>query len=254
MEAEQASLDSSADSSAFTFQDVSKSVTSPTGRATEILTSITADIPAGSVVALVGPSGAGKSTLLSLCNALDSPTSGHISVLGKDIAEWDVQALRRRVGLVFQTPTMLPGTVEDNLRAAAKIHNEPSYPLDTYLESVSLSSELLKRPAADLSGGQQQRVALARTLVAAPQVLLLDEVTSSLDIAAAQVVEDAILRIHEAKSVTLLWITHDLDQAGRVADIVWLMVDGRVVEQTACEAFFTSPATELGRRFIQGEL
>lgn len=240
--------------SALTFRDVTKSVPGPDGATMDLLKEVNGEVQQGSVVAFVGPSGAGKSTLLSLCNALQSPTSGHISVLGQDINAWDIQTLRRRVGLVFQTPTMLPGTVEDNLRAAAKLHDEPVASLEPYLQSVSLPTEILARPAAELSGGQQQRVALARTLVASPRILLLDEVTSALDVAAVQVVEEAIRHIHTQQQVTMLWVTHDLNQAKRVADVVWLMADGRIVEQSACDAFFDSPETELGQKFIRGEL
>ncbi len=232
----------------FRFQHVGKTVKDEKGQPLELLHDVNGDIQAGTVTALIGPSGAGKSTLLSLCNGLESPTTGEIIAFGKELSEWDMQALRRRVGLVFQTPTMLPGTVEDNLRAAAKVASPPNpdQSLASYLESVSLPATLLGRSADELSGGQQQRVALARTLIAQPQVLLLDEVTSALDVAAVQVVEEVILQIHRDRQVTLIWVTHDLRQAERVADTIWLMAEGRIVEQTPAKEFFSSPKSRLG--------
>lgn len=238
----------------FRFNDVRKTVQDENGQPLDLLLGINGDIEAGSVTALIGPSGAGKSTLLALCNGLDSPTEGQITAFEQPLSAWDMQALRRKVGLVFQTPTMLPGTVEDNLRAAARVAapEKQQAPLSEYLESVSLPQSLLKRDADELSGGQQQRVALARTLIAEPEVLLLDEVTSALDVSSVQVVEDVIMQIHRQSQVTLVWVTHDLRQAERVADTIWLMENGQVIEQSPAGTFFASPATALGQTLVKG--
>jgi putative ABC transport system ATP-binding protein len=174
---------------------------------------------------LVGPSGAGKSTLLRLCNRLDVPTSGRVLFRGDDVAGLDPLALRRRVGMVFPRPTPFPGTVMDNLRIA-----EPDLGVDdavAALQRVRLEPDLLDRPATELSGGEAQRVCLARTLVTQPEVVLMDEPTSSVD-RAARLALESLARDLVHDGVSVLWVTHDLDQMRRVADRVVVVIAGRI--------------------------
>ncbi|KMY53747.1 phosphate ABC transporter ATP-binding protein [Bacillus sp. FJAT-27231] len=218
-----------------------------------VLQDITADVPAGSVVTLVGPSGSGKSSLLSLCNLLSTPDEGEIWVQDKEVRTWDIKKLRRHVGLAFQTAPMLPGTVLDNLLSAARLHHFSFEEPERLIQYVGLPENILKRDARDLSGGQKQRIALARTLVNEPAVLLLDEITSALDPIAAREIEELIISIHKEKQNTILWVTHDLEQARRVGDFTWLIVEGQIIEQAATSLFFSCPEKEQTRLFLQRE-
>jgi putative ABC transport system ATP-binding protein len=181
------------------------------------------------ITVLAGPSGAGKSTLLRLCNRLEVPTEGTIRFRGVDVAGLDPLAHRRRVGMVFQRPAPFPGTVRDNLRVACSAldANEPFF-VDA-LEQAGLDAGFLDRRADDLSGGEAQRACLARTLVTRPEVLLLDEPTSSLDPAATAELESRAMAL-AAAGVPVVWVSHDLAQVQRIADDVVVLVGGRVAD------------------------
>ncbi|MGZ4529188.1 MAG: ABC transporter ATP-binding protein [Mycobacterium sp.] len=188
------------------------------------LDGLTAAIPARGVTAVFGPSGSGKSTLLRLCNRLEVPTSGTVSFYGKDVAGMDPLWLRRRVGMCFQRPTPFPGTVADNLRVADPDASDAR--MRENLVRVGLTGSWLDRDAAALSGGEAQRMCLARTLMAQPQVLLLDEPTSAVDAEAAGVIERAV-RDLAADGIPALWVTHDSAQVERAADRVLQIERGR---------------------------
>ena len=173
-------------------------------------------VPEGGVTVVLGRSGSGKSTMLRLCNRLEVPTAGAVRFRGQPIADLDPLELRRRVGMVFQRPTAFAGTVETNLRVAAP--DASADELGCALERVALSRHLLTRTADDLSGGEAQRMCLARTLLTSPEVLLMDEPTSALDTAATKHLEDLTLDLARTRSVTVVWVTHDLAQADRLAD------------------------------------
>lgn len=188
------------------------------------LDGLTAAIPGHGVTAVFGPSGAGKSTLLRLCNRLELPTSGRVSFCGSDIAGLDPLSLRRRVGMCFQRPTPFPGTVADNLRAADPDASDTR--MRETLARVALTGSWLDRDVAELSGGEAQRVCLARTLMAQPQVLLLDEPTSAVDTEAAEVIERAVREL-AADGTPALWVTHNSAQVQRAADRVLRLEGGR---------------------------
>lgn len=228
------------------FENVSVSVDGAT-----LLSNVSGEVGQMHTVAIIGPSGAGKSTLLSLCNLLRTPSSGHIFVLDKEIRDWDVRALRRKVGMVFQSPTLFKGTVEDNLSYGLRLHGETLQNGRAILEDVGLDGDLLKKSAEDLSGGQKQRVALGRTLAMEPDILLLDEVTSALDVHAKHDVEETILSLRKKISGSLLWVTHDLDQTKRVADDVWFMENGSLMECSEAKQFFENPESEGAIRFLE---
>jgi putative ABC transport system ATP-binding protein len=184
-----------------------------------------ATIPDGGVTVVVGPSGSGKSTLLRCCNRLEVPTEGRVLFRGDDVAMLDPLALRRRVGMVFQRPTPFPGTVHDNLRVAQPEIDRAA--ANAALELVGLDRTFLERSATELSGGEAQRVCVARTLVTDPGVVLMDEVTSSVDPVQRHGIED-VTRALASRGVPVLWVTHDLEQMRRLADYVVVVIDGRV--------------------------
>lgn len=190
------------------------------------LDGLTAAIPGRGVTAVFGPSGSGKSTLLRLCNRLEVPTSGRVSFCGKDIAGIDPLWLRRRVGMCFQRPTPFAGTVADNLRVADPDASDAR--MRETLARVALTGSWLDREATALSGGEAQRICLARTLMAQPDVLLLDEPTSAVDADAAGVIERAVRQLAD-DGIPALWVTHDPAQVERTANRVLHIDRGRSI-------------------------
>jgi len=198
-----------------------------------VLDEVTASIPAAGITVVSGPSGAGKTTLLRLCNRLEVPDAGKVSYRGQPLDELDPLTLRRRVGMVFQRPTPFPGTLADNLAVA---HPDASTAeLSTALTRVALDPGLLGQEARTLSGGELQRMCLARTLVTGPETLLLDEPTSALDAQPKQVFETTA-RDLAAQGITIIWVTHDDAQAGRVADRIYHLRNGQLTGAPAGEA------------------
>ncbi|HUZ03828.1 MAG TPA: phosphate ABC transporter ATP-binding protein [Acidobacteriaceae bacterium] len=178
----------------------------------------------GQVLAIVGPSGAGKTTLLRMLNRLDEPTSGTVLLDGRDYRSMPPQELRRHVGMVMQRAYLFPGTAATNVQYGPAQRGVPldAPHIEALLEQVGLSG-YANRDAMTLSGGEAQRVAVARALANDPEVLLLDEPTSSLDEAAKQGVERLLCSVVHARHLTCVWVTHDRAQARRVADLVLLL-------------------------------
>lgn len=206
-----------------------------------VLHDIDVTVPSVGITVLVGPSGSGKSSLLRLANRLEEPDSGVVRVLGDDVRDRDPLALRRQVGMVFQRPTPFAGTVRDNLLAAAP--DAETAELADALRRAGLDEGFLDREATQLSGGESQRMCLARALAAGPRVLLMDEPTSALDADATTIVERTGRALADA-GVPLLWVTHDLAQAARIADHVICLDDGRVVGAGRPEDLLDSSASE----------
>lgn len=197
----------------------------------------------GGITVLVGPSGAGKSTVLRLLDRLEVPTSGEVRFRGRPLADLDVLALRRRVGMVFQRPAPFPGTVRDNLRVADPHATEDE--LVAALRAARLDAAFLDRPADDLSGGEAQRMCLARTLVTRPEVLLMDEPTSSLDPDATRRLERTALRLAD-EGRELVWVTHDLEQARRLGGEIVVLIGGRVADESDRQRFLAGAGGEEG--------
>ncbi|QSO50428.1 ATP-binding cassette domain-containing protein [Alicyclobacillus curvatus] len=218
---------------------------------TQVLKGITGTVPAGTVLTLVGPSGSGKSTLLSLCNLLLTPDQGDVYVYGREVRDWPIPSLRKTVGMVFQTPTLFPGTVLDNLALGPQLRGEQLDNPGYWLDAIDLPEELAGRSVEELSGGQRQRIALVRTLINEPSILLLDEVTSSLDPVSTQVVEALITDWRKKSGATVLWVTHHLDQARRLGDITWYLEAGELLEARNTADFFAAPEHERARAFVQ---
>ena len=209
-------------SAGFCFEDVSVVVDG--GAA--ILDHVDLVLPGRGLTVVAGPSGSGKSTLLRLCNRLEVPTGGRILLDGAPIAAMDPLALRRRAGMVFQRPVVFAGTVRDNLRVAkADVTDDEA---EAALVRVGLPAAFVDRQADDLSGGEAQRMCIARTLLTDPEILLMDEATSALDVDARLVIEELIVRL-VADGLTVLWVTHDLEQAERLADRTVVVLAGRIV-------------------------
>jgi putative ABC transport system ATP-binding protein len=205
----------------FTLDDVSLVID---GR--RILDHVDEHLHDGVATAIAGPSGSGKSTLLRLLNRLAEPTSGRVLFRGTDVRDLDVLALRRRAVLVPQRATPLTEAVADEVRVAAPHLTDPE--VRSLLSRVALDpDEVLGRTPSSLSGGELQRLCLARALAVGPEVLLLDEPTSALDPRSADAV-DEVIRSLVASGLAVVLVSHDVTRAGRVADDVRVLHDGRV--------------------------
>lgn len=196
----------------------------------QILDDISVEIARGDIMAVAGASGAGKSSFLRLLNRLAEPTSGHVYLEGQDYTQLPPQELRRRLGMVMQLPFLFPGTVANNIRFGPEQRGESlsDGEISSLLDRVRLEG-YAEREVSNLSTGEAQRVSLARTLANEPEALLLDEPTSALDQRAQQDVEELILEIIRDQGLTCLIVTHDMDQARRMAERAMLMEGGRLV-------------------------
>ena len=215
---------------------------------TAILNGVSLTLGPGSPTALIGPNGSGKTTLLKLAMGLDQPSSGRITRGGR------IGGAPLRRAFVFQKPTMLRRSTAANVAFALRAAGRPAdrTAIDALLDQAGLGA-LSLRPARRLSGGEQQRLALARALARNPEVLFLDEPTASLDPSGTKAVEDIIAGV-AASGVKVVFSTHDLGQARRLASDVVFLVSGRVAEHTRVQSFFTSPATSQGSAFVRGDL
>lgn len=207
---------------------------------TTLLDDVTIEVAAGEVFVVFGPSGSGKSTLLRLLNRLDEPTEGTVLLDGTDYRTLDPRTVRRRVGFVPQRPTLIEGTVADNVAWGPELRDAPvdRDRMGELLARLGLEG-YEERTAADLSGGEAQRVAIARTLFNEPEVVLLDEPTSSLDAAAAERVEGLLADVMAAYGLTAVLVTHDADRARRLGTCGVRLEGGRVVQQGAIDAVVT---------------
>ena len=196
-----------------------------------ILQNITGTFYKGHITTLVGPSGAGKTTLLKMCNGLLVPTAGDIKIDGQAIHIYEPTVLRRKVGIVLQSAPIIRSSVYENLALPRKLQGETlsKEEATSFLEDVHLEPSLLTREATQLSGGQKQRLAIARTLINKSDVLLLDEITSALDPTSAKEIEQLILKINRKYGVTIIWITHNLEQARTLSDFTWILHNGQLV-------------------------
>lgn len=219
-----------------------------------ILQHISGTFEAGKITTLVGPSGAGKTTLLKLCNGLLSPTAGSITINDKNIAHFFAPDLRKLVGMALQAAPMITGTVYDNLNLPKKLQGTSLSQQQAlqYLSDVNLPHNLLQQQAHDLSGGQRQRVSIARTLVNNSAVLLLDEITSALDRHACRDIEQLIVRINKKYNTTIIWITHNLQQAMTIGHHTWMMQDGKLIER-GNSALLRTSQHPLVRNFVDGD-
>jgi putative ABC transport system ATP-binding protein len=216
----------------------------------EILRGVDADIPRDDITAVVGPSGAGKSTLLRVINRLIEPTAGEVYLDGDPTSAMDPLELRRRVGMVFQLPALFGVTVEEATLYGARLAGR-SADAGRLLEMAGLDASFKEKAPQSLSVGEQQRVSIARALALEPEALLMDEPTSALDEAARYRIEDLVRELNASLGLTIVFVSHDLDQVGRVAGRVVLLAEGRSEGEWSKEEFFSDPG-ERARRYISG--
>ena len=213
------------------------------------------DVAAGQFCALVGPSGSGKSTTLRLINRLAPLSGGTIRVDGADIAALDPEALRRSIGYVIQSIGLFPHwTVADNIATVPRLLKWPAPRIEArvreLIELLRLDAEVARKYPHQLSGGQQQRVGVARALAADPRVLLMDEPFGALDPLTRAALQDEIAGIHHRLGKTILFVTHDIDEALRLADVVAILDGGRLAQFGTPLEILDRPASPFVRQFI----
>ena len=231
----------------------------------QALKNITIDIPDKKIIAIIGPSGCGKTTLLRSFNRLvDSVdgirVSGEVLVDGENIfgPRVEVTHIRKKMGLLAQSPYPLPMSIYDNVAYGPRIHGQRDKKaldkiVEHYLKEASLWSEVKDRlhtPASRISVGQQQRLCLARGLAVEPEIILADEPTSALDPKSSQRIEQSFLRLKE--EYTTIIVTHILRQARRLADYVVFLYCGELIEHGPAERLFDNPKQEMTREYIKG--
>ena len=213
-------------------------------------------VPSHRTVALVGSSGSGKTTLLRMVNRMVAPTSGRVLIDGEDVAGRDPVALRRSIGYVMQQGGLLPHrTVADNIATVPRLNGAPRRQARAaavdLLVRVGLAPELGRRYPAELSGGQQQRVGVARALAANPNILLMDEPFGAVDPIVRRELQDELLRLQQELGKTIVFVTHDVDEAFRLADEVVVLREQAVVAQSGTPAeILAAPADDFVRYFI----
>jgi phosphate transport system ATP-binding protein len=232
---------------------------------TESLRDVSMNIPANAITVLFGPAGGGKSTLLRCLNRLNDLTEvqtvgGRILLDGENVLDpqTDVIALRRRVGMVFARPVVLPLTIRGNLTYGLELAGEKrksrlDEAVERSLKQAALWDEVkdrLEDPAVALSGGQQQRLCLARSLALEPEVILLDEPTSGLDPISTSKVEASLQEIKQNYTVVL--VPHSIQQAGRVADHAAFFLQGELVEYAPGKEIFTTPKDKRTEDYVTG--
>jgi osmoprotectant transport system ATP-binding protein len=222
----------------------------------EAIKGIDLHIPKGEFVALIGPSGCGKTTTMKMINKLILPTEGAIYIDGQNIADHDEVELRRNIGYVIQQIGLLPHmTVGENIALIPKLKGwkKEKYEkrVDELLDLVGLDPSVFKhRYPLELSGGQQQRVGVVRALAAEPPIILMDEPFSALDPISREQLQDELKQIQQSIQKTIVFVTHDMDEALKLADRIAVMREGRIEQYATPEELITQPANDFVRSFI----
>lgn len=230
-----------------------------------VIKNVSLDIMPNEVVAFIGPSGCGKSTFLRLLNRMNDfiesfRMEGEILIDNENIYDnrIKVEELRKKVGMVFQKPNPFPKSIYENIVYGLRIQgiNDKKY-LDSVVEKtlqqVGIWNEVkdkLQQSAMALSGGQQQRICIARTLAVEPSVVLMDEPTSALDPISTATIEELIYQLK--KEYTIVIVTHNMQQAGRVSDRTAFFYMGELIEYDDTRELFTNPKVELTQKYITG--
>ncbi len=229
------------------------------------LKKINMSIPERSITAFIGPSGCGKSTLLRTLNRMNDTIrgvriQGTVNIGNIDIysPRINVEMLRKKVGMVFQQPNPFPKSIYDNIAYGPRIHGikkkaELDEIVERSLKAAALWDEVkdsLKKSAYGLSGGQQQRLCIARALAVEPEVLLMDEPTSALDPISTLKIEELVQDLKEKYSIII--VTHNMQQAGRISDQTAFFLNGEVIEFDATDKLFSNPSKQRTEDYISG--
>lgn len=233
------------------FKNITKIIKNKT-----IIQNISFTVSKGEFVVLIGPSGCGKTTTLKMINRLIPPTSGNIYLNGKDILKEDIITLRRNMGYVIQQTGLFPHmTVGENIGLIPKLEKWDEHEIkdrvDELLKLVGMDPEnYIDRYPCELSGGQQQRIGVARAFATNPDVILMDEPFSALDPITRSQLQDELFNLQQELRKTIIFVTHDMDEALKLADRICIMKDGNIVQFDAPEDILKNPANEFVEEFI----
>lgn len=221
-----------------------------------VLHDINLKIEDRSITVFVGPSGCGKTTTLKMINGLIKPTSGKILINGEDIGEKNIIDLRRGIGYVIQQTGLFPHmTIKENIELVAKLEKVPEAErrdrVRELMEMVGLSYEKFSdRYPKQLSGGQQQRVGIARALMTNPDIILMDEPFSALDPITRSQLQDELINIQTQYKKTIIFVSHDMDEAVKIADKICIMGTGKIIQYDDPETILKSPKNEFVSNFV----
>jgi osmoprotectant transport system ATP-binding protein len=236
-----------------------KKITKSFNGKTKVIDNLNLMINKGELVVLIGESGCGKTTTMKMLNLLIKPTSGEILINGENIVNSDIIELRRNIGYVIQKVGLFPHmTVGDNIELVPKLkqwdkalRKEKAFEL---LNLVDLDpEEYYSRYPSELSGGQQQRIGIARALAADPDIILMDEPFSALDPLTREMLQDELLKIQEELAKTIVFVTHDMDEALKIADKIAVMKNGEILQYDTPEEILRNPKTDYVEFFIGKE-
>lgn len=221
-----------------------------------VLYDINLKLEEGNIIVFVGPSGCGKTTTVKMINRLIKPTSGQVLINGEDISNKNVIELRRNIGYVIQQTGLFPHmTIKENIGIIAKMQKMNSQEIESktreLMEMVGLDYEkFANRYPTELSGGQQQRVGIARALITNPDIILMDEPFSALDPITRSQLQDELLNIQTQFKKTIIFVTHDMDEAIKIADKICIMGKGRIIQYDDPETILKNPANEFVSDFV----
>lgn len=221
-----------------------------------ILDNLSFKVGAGEFVVLIGPSGCGKTTTLKMINRLIEPDGGKILIDGRDIAQGAAVELRRSIGYVIQQTGLFPNmTVEQNISVVPKLLKYDAQKCNEIVrELLALVNmpydEYASKYPSQLSGGQQQRIGVLRALAASPPIVLMDEPFGALDPVTRGVLQDEIKRIQKKLGKTIVFVTHDMDEALRLADTIVFMDSGKILQMASPETMLQHPADDIIRSFM----
>lgn len=221
-----------------------------------VLDGISMDFRDGELTVLIGPSGCGKTTTLKMINRLITASSGRILIDGEDIESIDKVKLRRNMGYVIQQGGLFPHmTIRQNIEIIEKLEGKDEYQIlkntEWLMEMVDMDAEkFLDRYPSELSGGQQQRIGVIRALANDPDYVLLDEPFSALDPLTRSSLQDELFDLHRKMGKTMIFVTHDMDEAIKIADRICIMKDGRILQYDTPEEILRRPANDFVANFV----
>ncbi|MTI66945.1 MAG: phosphate ABC transporter ATP-binding protein [Firmicutes bacterium] len=228
----------------------------------KVLNNISIGFNKNKITAIIGPSGCGKSTLLKTFNAMiyennEAKIKGDIFFNGENLSKYNIERVREKIGMVFQNPIPFPLSIYKNMEYALKYYGKKKKKrkeiITKKLKVTGLYEEIkdsLNKSALKLSGGQQQRLCIARSLTIEPDILLLDEPCSALDVKNIDNIENMLLKLK--KDYTIIIVTHNLSQAKRIADETLFMLDGKIIEYDKTDNIFNNPKDEKTKEYISG--
>ena len=233
------------------FKNVSKSFGNK-----KILDNINIEIEKNKITCLIGESGCGKTTLLKMINRLNEPTSGMITINGKNILKQDPIKIRRSIGYVIQQTGLFPHmTIKENIEIIPKIEKLPKQDIEKktleLMQMIDLNpTEYLNRYPNELSGGQQQRIGIARAFATDPDIILMDEPFSALDPVTRSSLQDELIKIQNKHKKTIVFVTHGMDEAIKLADKIAIMEEGHIIQYDTPEMILKSPANDYVKEFV----